>query len=209
MTQNNSSQIAEKLKNKPYFVYCYTNKINGKVYIGKTNNISQRKSRHRRNAFIEKSTLPFYNALRKYSEDGFDFSILDQFDQEYVIFDLEIFYIKALNASNRNFGYNLTAGGEGSSGTKHNAKQIATNKLRVGIKNGNSKLNDSDILSIFNEYKSGISAKDLTIKYNVSAITIERLLSGKSWKHLNLDIAALDNIKKINMSKYRSFRWIK
>jgi group I intron endonuclease len=183
-----------------FYVYCYKNKTNGKCYIGKTKNISQRKSRHRRNAFVDKLTLPFYNALRKYGENNFDFQILEQFEHEYVIFDLEIFYIKAYKSNNSEYGYNLTAGGEGSAGLKHNENQIKANKLKVGDKNGNSKLTEQVVYQIFNDYKTGeYYIKQIADKYQVSPITIERLLCGKSWKHLNLDISSLGNIKRKNM----------
>jgi group I intron endonuclease len=189
-----------------FYVYCYENLINKKCYIGKTCNISQRKNRHRRNAFKDNLSLPFYNALRKYSESGFSFKILDQFDKEYVIFDLEKFYIKAYNSTNPKFGYNITEGGEGSCGTKHNDNQKRSNKLKFGSNNGNSKLNDTSALEIYHEYKSGVSSKDLVSKYNVSAITIERLLAGKSWKHLNLDISRLSQIKKENIVNGRKVK---
>lgn len=190
-----------------YYIYCYKNLTNGKVYVGKTNDLSKRKNRHRRNAFVEKLTLPIYNALRKYSEDGFEFIILDQFECEDIIFDLEKFWIKIFKSNDRRYGYNITAGGEGSTGTKHNENQIRNNKLRVGTGNGNAKLNDEIVITIYNEYKSGTSIKELSIKYDVSTLTVERLLSGKSWKHIKLDISALFKIKQENKKKARSLRW--
>lgn len=183
-----------------FYIYCYTNKTNGKCYIGKTNNISRRKSRHRRNAFIDKNTLPFYNALRKYGEDNFEFSILDKFHLEDIILDLEIFYIFTYKSSNRNYGYNITSGGEGSSGTNHNENQKKSNKLKAGESNGNSKLTSVVALSAYNDYKTGqFTINDISNKYNVAHVTIERLLSGRSWKHLNLDIKSLQFIKKENV----------
>lgn len=183
-----------------FYIYCYKNKTNGKCYIGKTNNISRRKNRHRRNAFIDKNTLPFYNALRKYGEDNFEFSILDKFNLEDIIFDLEVFYISAYKSNNRNYGYNITSGGEGSSGTKHNENQKRSNKLKVGESNSNSKLTSATALSAYNDYKTGFyTIKNISDKYNVSHITVERLLSGRSWKHLNLDIESLQLIKKKNI----------
>lgn len=183
-----------------FYIYCYKNRANEKCYIGKTNNISRRKSRHKRNAFIDKLTLPFYNALRKYGEDSFEFSILDTFHLEDIIFDLEKFYISAYKSNNRDYGYNITFGGEGSSGTKHNDNQKRSNKLKKGELNGNSKLNNVTAISAYHDYKSGqYKIKDLSDKYNVSHITMERLLSGKSWKHLSLDINSLQSIKKKNI----------
>ena len=32
------------------YIYCYTNKINGHKYVGKTNNLERRKREHRSNA---------------------------------------------------------------------------------------------------------------------------------------------------------------
>lgn len=192
-----------------FFVYCYKNKINDKCYIGKTNNIVARKAKHRRLSFVEKSPLPFYNALRKYGEDNFDFTILDSFYLEDIIFDLEKFHIKNNRSNQSDYGYNLTAGGEGSSGMRHNENQKKANSLRTGAKNGNSRLTDELCFSIFDDYKSGNhSMSELSSKYNVSSITIERLLSGKSWKYLNLDIDSLKNVKRENIrnSNERGFK---
>lgn len=187
---------------KMFYVYCYKNKINGKRYIGKTNSISDRKRRHRRNAFVDNVSLPFYNAIRKYGEDNFEFSILDKFQYEYVILDLEIFYIKLFQSNNKDFGYNITAGGEGSTGAKHNENQIRANKERVGTKNGNSKLTEETVHQIYDDYKCGSYFNaDLAKKYNVSEITVERILSGRAWKHLNLDIAALYPMKRKNITR--------
>ena len=190
-----------------FYVYCYVNKKNGKCYIGKTNNLSKRKSKHSYCAFKGKLNLPFYRALRKYGKEGFDFFVLDEFNSEDIIFDLEKFYIENFKSNNKKFGYNITAGGEGSSGTKHNDNQIRANKLKFGTNNANSKLNDENARLIFNEYKTGVSLLDLSVKYNISSITIERLLSGRSWKHLNLDIVSLNEIKKNNIKKGRLQRW--
>lgn len=186
-------------KNK-FYVYCYKNIINNKCYIGKTNNISKRKSAHIRKAFIENSQLPFYRSLRKYGKDKFEFSILDEFDSEDIIFELEKFYIKAYKSNKLDYGYNLTDGGEGSSGTCHNENQKKSNNLKIGSNNGNSKLTEELAKTIFDDYSSGkYSILELSIKYCVAHITIERLLSGKSWKHINLNIESLSSIKRSNI----------
>lgn len=196
------NEAGEYFPKSRYYVYCYKNKVNGKCYVGKTNNISQRKSKHRRLAFTEKSQLPFYRAIRKYGEDNFEFTVLDTFCWEDIIFDLEKFYIKAYKANQREFGYNITEGGEGSSGTRHNENQKRANKLRVGTKNGRSKLNDELVLAMFEDYRTGnFSMIELASQYNISAVTVERILSGRSWKHLNLDVSSLKHVKKINISR--------
>ena len=55
-------------------VYCYINKINNKKYIGKTLDEKNRKRRHIRNSKYSKT--PFYNAIRKYGWDNFEYFIL-------------------------------------------------------------------------------------------------------------------------------------
>lgn len=50
-------------------IYRYTNRINGKSYIGKSTNIEQRKNGHLRKTKNGDTTY-FHNALRKYGENG-------------------------------------------------------------------------------------------------------------------------------------------
>ena len=62
-------------------VYCFTNKINGKQYIGQSMNIEKRYSDHKTRPWTksckDKDTA-FYKALVKYGFNNFDFSIVDE-----------------------------------------------------------------------------------------------------------------------------------
>lgn len=52
-----------------------------------------------------------------------------------------------------------------------------------GIKNGNSKLTEEDVIYIRNtRYK--VSRKDLAIKFNISLKHVDRVRSKKRWKHI-------------------------
>ena len=193
-----TNELGDELFNS--FVYCYHNTVNDKVYIGKTVNIAARKNRHRRNAFVDNYQLPFYNALRKYGEDKFEFFVLDRFHVEWVVLEMEQFYIKLFTSTDRKFGYNITEGGEGSRGVGHNENQKRINKSRVGKNNGNAKLTDEMAIALFNQYKTGnISMLEIANLYGVSLPTVERLLSGRSWKYLELDVASLKDIKRNNI----------
>lgn len=109
-----------------FYVYKITNLINDKVYIGKTNNPSERWSDHKKIAkagSINKSFSVVHSAIRKYGEDNFEFLILEKIEHENLAFDRESYWISEYKSNIQKygdqFGYNLTDGGEGWSGRKH------------------------------------------------------------------------------------------
>jgi len=105
-------------------IYKFTNKKNGKVYIGKSIHIERRYKEHFRDAnkHGDDGSSYFYNALRKYGEEGFNFealldlSYLEGKPDDIIKKELdywEVFYIKQYNANNPQFGYNISPGGTG------------------------------------------------------------------------------------------------
>ena len=88
-------------------IYCITNKINGKNYIGQTINMRARTNAHKRgasNSYIDRS-------IKKHGKENFSFSIIENFVPECDLNKKERFYINKFNTLNPN-GYNLTPGGE-------------------------------------------------------------------------------------------------
>lgn len=101
------------------YIYKFTNKINGKTYIGQTNNIEQRKRGHKSTAYNNKAHdyhNAFHNAIRKYGWENFDFEILeevdDSFGREYLN-QREIFFISYYDSLVGHNGYNIKEGGNG------------------------------------------------------------------------------------------------
>lgn len=92
-------------------IYKFTNKYNRKCYIGKSVDIEGRYKAHLRAAKHGDKTL-FYNALRKYGIEGFDFNVLIECSKENLNY-WEKFYIRYYCSNNRDWGYNLTYGGDG------------------------------------------------------------------------------------------------
>lgn len=125
-----------------FYVYIITNIKNNKVYIGRTKNPKNRWSSHVSKAFSSQSdrhNYPLYSAIRKYGVESFKFEIInvcENYDEANV---LETQYIKKyrsnINVYGNLFGYNLTAGGEGSSGFNHSKETKSKMSLsHIGLK---------------------------------------------------------------------------
>lgn len=97
-----------------YCLYVHTNKINGKVYIGITNNTERRW----RNDGIEykpkkENSRPFWNAICKYGWNNFEHEVLIENLTYEEACEYEKYYIKLSNSINRKYGYNVATGGNG------------------------------------------------------------------------------------------------
>jgi group I intron endonuclease len=112
-------------------VYKFTNKVNGKVYIGKTIDFKRRKKEHRRSAKNPKHY--FGRALRKHGFDNFEIEILIDNISEDKMNELETEFIQVHKSNNRKFGYNQTLGGEGKFGW------ICSEKTKEAIRKANTK----------------------------------------------------------------------
>ena len=94
-------------------IYKYTNKINGKVYIGQTIHEKQRICAHK---YCYGESY-FHNAIKKYGFENFEYVILERLDES-LLDEREIYWISFYNANDVSFGYNLTGGGDGLRGRK-------------------------------------------------------------------------------------------
>jgi len=108
---------------KIYCVYCIENLINGKKYIGKTKNYDNRKRIHvstLRGNYHENKYLQY--SWNKYGEENFKWYIIDECCEN-ELNEKEIYYIEYYSTTNRDFGYNITFGGDGGLGMPHTEEQ--------------------------------------------------------------------------------------
>lgn len=95
----------------------HTNKSNGKKYIGITSQNPPEKRWMAGHGYSEK--LPIGRAVRKYGWDGFTHEILlDNLSEEQAK-NMEVFLIDYYHTQDDQFGYNITAGGDGVTGMHH------------------------------------------------------------------------------------------
>lgn len=97
-----------------YYIYKATNKINGKSYIGKTNNIG---SRVRQHLTCKQKDSIFHEAIIDYGINSFVWEFIECVKSNEVAADLERKYIKEFNTLIPN-GYNESRGEGGVSSSK-------------------------------------------------------------------------------------------
>lgn len=111
-------------EDKKYIVYAHINKENGKMYIGQTCNIPEKRWANG-NGYRGQM---FYNAIQKYSWDGFDHEIIATNLTKDEANNFEMLLIEKLNTTNINFGYNIALGGK-------NAPMSDETKRKIGESN--------------------------------------------------------------------------
>lgn len=98
-----------------YSIYKFVNTINNKVYIGYSNNVNRRYLEHKSNHIRVKNK--FYNAIKKYGWDNFQFEIIYQsLDGDHCLFEMEKYFILEYNSYKK--GYNSSLGGDSLSGSQ-------------------------------------------------------------------------------------------
>lgn len=96
------------------YIYCITNQINNKRYIGKTTkSLEERFREHCSDSFKERcNKRPLYDAMNKYGIENFIIEELEQVEDETKLDEREIYWIQELQTYGSN-GYNATKGGDG------------------------------------------------------------------------------------------------
>lgn len=165
-------------------IYCFTNKINNKQYVGQSMNIEDRYNAHRTRHLNKSSSMyssAFYEALRKYGFENFTFEIIDSNDN-YVKEDLnqlERYYIKQLDTYNN--GYNMNYGGDSIYVTHF--------------------LSEKEVLEIRNKiFSTTKTFKDIALEYNVSDSLITQINQGKIWTEIgNFSYPVRENTQTNNV----------
>ena len=188
------------------YIYCITNLINGKQYVGLSTKLVEESVNYYGSGNVIKSSV------KKYGKENFKKEILEKTDSINNLKELEIYWISKMNTKHPN-GYNLTDGGDGilnptkETINKMRFKKVGTHLSKESIdkikkNNPNSKTVeqiDRNTNKIISKYTSIGEASIIT---NVGRTQISSCINGKQksaggyiWK--SDDVIIEKNIKQI------------
>jgi group I intron endonuclease len=110
-------------------IYIIKNKANKKVYIGSAYNINRRISNHLNFLKKGKDNPLLQKDWNEFGEENFIFEILS-FEKKENLMGAEKIYIKKYRSNEKDFGYNLTSGGQGTTCYKRTKEQLEKMKGR-------------------------------------------------------------------------------
>ena len=142
------------------YVYKITNLINGKIYIGQTNNLDRRMQEHLHD---KRKGHPIHLALKKYGKDNFTYEVLyhgENYNEE------EKKWIKYYDTTNNEKGYNIAQGGQDSVGESNPMAKITQEQADYVI----------DLL-----LNTTLSKKEISKLTRLSIGYIDHINLGESW----------------------------
>ena len=188
------------------FIYKITNIINGKSYIGQTiQNVKERFYQHCATKCSKAvSNMAIHRAIKKYGKSNFTVEVIEEIDSANLN-DRERYWIKYYNSYNN--GYNSTKGGQdgckpfkdldvesiikeyntGKSlrtlGTifKVDKQTIKDLLIRHNVELRTTrtyKLSQKDRDKVLEDFASGLSRKEIMIKWNISKSYLSQLING-------------------------------
>lgn len=147
-----------------YTVYIHINKINDKKYVGITKDVSRRWS----NNGLEYKKQVFGKAIEKYGWDNFEHIIIAEKLSKQEACDMEIYLIEKYNTTDRNYGYNISLGGDGVNKPFSIIYQYRMNGEYVKSGTINDFLNELNIINSGNIYHCCIGKRDSAHGYRWS-----------------------------------------
>lgn len=145
---------------------------NGKCYIGLSNQIRTRIREHINKDYREHPNLPISKAINKYGI--VDVEILEEIQGDrQLLQEREKYWIQYYDSTNKEKGYNISPGGDGSA---------------EGCLNHQAKLNSEQILELYDLLlNSTLTYEELGKKFNLSQMSINRINAGTHYFSPELD----------------------
>lgn len=160
-----------------YYIYCITNTINNKKYIGRTKDYEKRIKAHKINGRAKKGESlkhPLYKDMKKHSLKYFTFEQIEINNNLFDNIQREKYYINKLNTYNSDFGYNQT-------NFHYNECKLDIIKVKtiiLYILNKNTNYNFEIVMNLFFHALFGYSSKNL---YNILVRDIMVKFKDRKW----------------------------
>lgn len=186
-----------------FFVYLLRNQINGKLYVGKSNDPDYRFRKHKEIAahgpnHSNNLYQAIHAAIRKYGHENFVLKVVEEVESEELSYQLETMWIKTLRANGFHL-YNENDGGLGGIGFKHSQEtkrkmseakagkfpESLRGKAVKGSDHYSAKLTEADVVSIKAQLARGVRNRDILQQFpTVSRSLISAIKHGRAWSHI-------------------------
>lgn len=172
------------------YVYVITCLINGKRYLGKTNNPEKRWAAHCKSGPARRLCgMLIHHAICKHGTENFKFDVVVECSSEDEAFEAEHKLIVELGTSDLNVGYNMNEGGRGGRnpseqvrekiGLKHRGKQISDQQKAMISKRHKGKVVSEETRKLLSKIRSGSGNSRWGQTWTWSEKTRERITTTK------------------------------
>lgn len=156
-------------------IYKITNNINGKIYVGQSNNIQRRFLEHKNRGATSRIHVDI--AIQKYGKENFSFEVIEECTIEQLN-QKEMYWISYFNSVEN--GYNCSVGG---------------GQQSIGSNNGRAILTEDEVKIIRAAYNNHERRKDVyeQFKDKISFSYFAHIWDGTSWTHIMPEVLTEDN----------------
>lgn len=191
-------------KKKGGVVYKISNDIDGKFYIGSTNNLIKRYYTHINHIRTNKNTcVKLIRAVNKHGEDNFKFEIVCECptdkiletEQEYIDILKPHYNIAKIAGSNLGIKRTEEVKHKKSVSQKENWKdedyrikhlENLSKNWKTGCNHSMAKLTESQVVEIKKQLLNGLLPKQVSDDLKVSYYSVKDIHRGKTWKHVKI-----------------------
>lgn len=185
-------------------IYLITCKINQKKYIGSTISLNKRWLDHKGYLRRGRHQNPhLQRAWNQYGENEFEFSILEEVEDQTLLLERELFWIRELDTLDYDKGYNICLPGKNVGGWKWTEEQrstrsklyqgrILSSEHKLNIQEGlrkarqkRSKLTAAQVQEIYSRVLNGERSTALALEYGVSKSTITDITKARCWQDVS------------------------
>lgn len=191
-------------KKKGGVVYKISNDIDGKFYIGSTNNLIKRYYTHINHIRTNKNTcVKLIRAVNKHGEDNFKFEIVCECpvdkiletEQEYIDILQPHYNIAKIAGSNLGIKRTEEVKQKKSVSQKNNWKdedyrikhlENLSKNWKTGCDHIMAKLTEAQVVEIKKQLLNGLLPKQVSDNLKVSYYSVKDIHRGKTWKHVKI-----------------------